>query len=224
MFRYILVLFFLDQISVIITPDDDPQAPLHSSLKPHSTPSACFPHPRHQNRFCALNQSASTLNSSNLFPQLNATPPQILPHSANALAIFPSIHEASLAAQCLNLAGCFPTNNETRNSKHQTPNQNTKNPNPKLDSSPCSGVASSAELFDGKSLRRLTLLTPIPKPQTLNPKPQRPHPRSASVSSGMSRFASTDDDTAAILIETRAGWYQFVAKCNIVTLCVLVGI
>jgi D-lactate dehydrogenase len=71
---------------------------------------------------------------------------RIMPRSANALAIFPSIHEAALAAQCLNLGG----------------------------------VATSAELFDGKSLR------------------------SASGSAGMSRFASTDDDTTAVLIETRA--------------------
>jgi D-lactate dehydrogenase len=71
---------------------------------------------------------------------------RILPHSANALAVFPSIHEAALAAQCLNMGG----------------------------------VASSAELFDGKSLR------------------------SASGSSGMQRFSSADDDTTAVLIETRA--------------------
>ena len=60
---------------------------------------------------------------------------RVLPRSANALAIFPSIHEASLAAQCLNSGA----------------------------------VATSAELFDGKSLR------------------------SASGSPGMQRFASTDD-------------------------------
>jgi D-lactate dehydrogenase len=71
---------------------------------------------------------------------------RVLPRSANALAIFPSIHEAALAAQCLNIGG----------------------------------AATSAELFDGKSLR------------------------SASSSAGMGRFASADDDTTAVLIETRA--------------------
>jgi D-lactate dehydrogenase len=71
---------------------------------------------------------------------------RILPRSANALAVFPSIHEAALAAQCLNSGG----------------------------------VATSAELFDGKSLR------------------------SASGSAGMQRFAGAGDDTTAVLIETRA--------------------
>jgi D-lactate dehydrogenase len=92
---------------------------------------------------------------------------RILPRSANALAIFPSIHEASLAAQCLNVGG----------------------------------VATSAELFDGKSLR------------------------SASGSTGMRRFANTDDDTTAVLIETRAEshdelqWNMNKIECDLKAAC-----